>query len=200
LIDEVLERRRRLRWRILAQYVMYELVRNARMIWAGVLDVAGLLPTHASQGDALDVGVRLVKDTPELTAALRAIVDSDRRARVHAEIAFLAEHSDDVLARWASVMLSADVYARVIDRHVELAGQIAWIAGLLDKTHPPSDTRRQARARSNPAVQIVPEFSADWFADRIVTIAQLAQELDRYTLDLALQIVPVNWWEARLGT
>ena len=45
VINEVLERRRRQRWSILAQYVMFELVRNARMIWLGVLEVAGLLPT-----------------------------------------------------------------------------------------------------------------------------------------------------------
>jgi hypothetical protein len=32
VINEVLERRRRQRWSILAQYVMFELVRNARMI------------------------------------------------------------------------------------------------------------------------------------------------------------------------
>src|ERR1700730_1578913 len=43
VINEVLERRRRRRWSILAQYVMFELVRNARMIWCGVLDLAGLL-------------------------------------------------------------------------------------------------------------------------------------------------------------
>src|ERR1700730_12354153 len=42
VINEVLERRRRQRWSVLAQYVMFEFVRNARMIWSGVLEVAGL--------------------------------------------------------------------------------------------------------------------------------------------------------------
>ena len=36
VINEVLERSRRRRWSTLAQYVMFELVRNARMIWLGV--------------------------------------------------------------------------------------------------------------------------------------------------------------------
>src|ERR1700761_869165 len=44
VVNEVLERRRRRRWSVLAQYVMLELVRNARMIWRGVLEVTGLLP------------------------------------------------------------------------------------------------------------------------------------------------------------
>jgi hypothetical protein len=32
-----------------------------------------------------------------------------------------------------------------------------------------------------------------------VAISQLAEELDRQTLELALRIVPVQWWAARLG-
>jgi hypothetical protein len=33
-----------------------------------------------------------------------------------------------------------------------------------------------------------------------VVITQLAEELDHGTLELALRVVPVQWWEARLGT
>jgi hypothetical protein len=201
VVNEVLERRKRQRWSILAQYVMFELVRNARMIWSGVLDVVGLLPTLPNQEDALDAGALAVRDTPRLTAAILAVIDDDdRRARMHTEIAFLTEHADEVLGRWATVMLNADVYAEIIDRHVELAGDIAWIGGLLDNSHPPDDPRRRRRARSTPAVQIQPASSSEWFADRIVVITQLAEALDRGTLELALRIVPVQWWEARLGT
>jgi hypothetical protein len=81
-----------------------------------------------------------------------------------------------------------------------LVGDVAWIAGLLDTFHPPNDLRRQQRARSSPAVQIEGQVGGDWLADRIVVIAQLAEALDRGTLELALRIVPVQWWEARLGT
>jgi len=100
VINAVLERRRRQRWSVLAQFVMFELVRNARMIWSGILDVAGLLPTHANQRDALDICARVVRDTPAWTSALRAIIDDDdRRVRMHIEIAFLAEHADEVVGR-----------------------------------------------------------------------------------------------------
>jgi hypothetical protein len=119
---------------------------------------------------------------------------------LQSEIAFLAEHADEVVGRWASVRLGATVYAEVIDRHVELAGDIAWIGGMLDSVYPPSDTRRQRRARSSPAVQIEPGLGSEWLASRLVVITQLAEELDRGTLDLALRIVPVEWWEARFGT
>jgi hypothetical protein len=77
---------------------MFELVRNARMIWIGILDLAGLLPTDADQQRSLELGAQIVQDTPRLTAAVRKVVDDDdTRGRLHTEVAFLAEHSDEVL-------------------------------------------------------------------------------------------------------
>jgi hypothetical protein len=77
---------------------------------------------------------------------------------------------------------------------------VAWIAGVFDATYPPGDRRRRTRARNSPAVEIESELSSEWLADRIVVITQLAEELDRTTLELALRLVPVEWWEERLGT
>jgi hypothetical protein len=201
IINEVLERRRRQRWSVLAQYVMFELIRNARMIWTGVLDLAGLLPTSANQQQALEAGAQIVQDTARLTAGVRKIVeDDDLRGRLHTEIASFAEQADEVLGRWAAVMLNAEIYAEIIDRHVELTGDLAWIGAILDSRYPPEDVRRQKRARSNAAVQIEAGRSSDWLADRIVVITQLAENLDRGTVQVALRLVPVQWWEARLGT
>lgn len=201
VVNEVLEHKSRQRWSILAQYVMIELVRNARMIWTGILEVASLLPAEPRQQTWLAAGIGTVRDTERLTASLRAIAgDAKGRTSLHDEVAFLAGHADDVLGQWAAVMLNADMYAEVIDRHVELAGDVTWVAGLLDSTHPPADRRRQQRARSNPALQIEGEPDGEWLADRMVVIAQLAERLDRETLELALRIVPVDWWWERLGT
>jgi hypothetical protein len=201
VVNELLERRQRQRWSILAQYVMFELIRNARMIWLSVLEMTDLHSTTANHQESIDAGAEIVRDSPRLTAALRALVDDGpSRARLHAEIALLTEHSDEVLGRWAAVMLNAEVYAEILDRHVELAGDLAWIASLLDSSNPPDDVRRQRRARSSPAIQIQGELSGAWLTDRLVVITQLAEALDRGTLELALRIVPVQWWEARLGT
>lgn len=200
IINEVLERRRRQRWSVLAQYVMFELVRNARMIWTGVLDLVGLLPTDTNQR-LVELGAQIVRDTPRLTAAVRKVVDDDElRGRLHTEIAVFAENSDEVLGRWAAVMLNTPFLAEVVDRHVELAGDVAWIGGILDAGYPPDDARRRRRARSSPAVQIEADLGGEWLADRIVVITQLAESLDRGTIELALRIVPVQWWETRLGT
>ena len=180
---------------------MFELVRNARMIWSGVLDLAGLTVVDGRHRESVEESRRAARDTSRLTEAVRAIVDDESRyASLRSEIAFFAESSDQVLSRWASIMLTSDVYAGVIDRHVELGGDVAWIAGLFDASYPPADASRRKRARSSPAVEIESELSGEWLADRIVVISQLAEELDRTTLELALRIVPVQWWEERLGT
>ena len=202
VINEMLERRRRRRWSILAQYVMFELVRNARMIWSGVLELAGLLSSERQPARVRRRGP--TSCTGHLSPHERRFVTSSttRTAMrsLRSEVAFLAEHAEEVLGRWAAVMLGSEVYAEIIDRHVELGGDVAWITGLFDAAYPPSDPRRQKRARSSPAVEIESELGGEWLADRIVVITQLAEELDRSTLELALRIVPVQWWEERLGT
>jgi hypothetical protein len=200
VINEVLDRRRRERWSILAQFVMLELVRNARLIWTGVLTQVGLLGTGAARPESVEANRQFVRDAPPLAAAIReAIADDVRRRGLHDEIALLADHTDEVLGRWAAVMLSTDVYAEVIDRHVELASDINWLLSLLDNSDPPDDRRRQRRANSSPAVQLEGQIAGEELVNRIVVITQLAEALDRATLDLALRIVPVEWWEGRLG-
>jgi hypothetical protein len=200
VINVLVESRRRERWSVLAQFVMLELVRNARLIWTGVLTQVALAASDAAGPDSVDLNRRVVRDTPQLTAGIRdAIADDERRPRLHDKIALLAAHTEEMLGRWAAVMLNADVYAEVMDRHVELASDISWLLSLLDSAEPPDDYRRQRRATTSPAVQIERQIAGDELADRIVVITQLAEQLDRTTLDLALRIVPVEWWEARLG-
>ncbi len=203
VVNEALEIRRRRRWRVLAQYVMLELVRDARMVWTAVVELAGLIPAEASPPAAIDAAARVVRDTPHLTKAVYGLlVDADRRRVMQDLVARVVVHNDEVLGRWAAVMLNADAYAEVVDRHVELASSLAWLGSLLHQSSGPSDGEqlRWRKARSNPAVQITGDMDDERLAQRIVAITQLAEQLDRGTLDLAVKTVPVAWWEARLGT
>jgi hypothetical protein len=202
VLNEALEIRGRRRWRVVAQYVMLELVRDARMVWTAVVDLAGLMPADASELAPIEAAARVVRDTPRMTKAVHGLLaDADRRRVLRDNVARLVVHNDEVLGRWAAVMLNADAYAEVVDRHVELAGSLAWLGSLLDQSQPgDGDELRWHRARSNAAVQIAGDMDDDGLAQRLVAITQLAERLDRGTLDLALKIVPVAWWEARLGT
>lgn len=201
LVNEAVERRQRRRWSVLAQYVMLQLVRDARGTWTGLLELAGLMPPGNLSAEAVDAGAQIVRDTERLTAAARKVVsEPDLRTRLHQSVALIVRHNDEVLGRWAGVMLNADIYAELIDRHVELAGDLAWLGSLLDILDPSGDVHRQTLSRSHPAAQIEGPLDDDQLAERLVAITQLAEELDRGTLELALRLVPVEWWAARLGT
>ena len=202
VVNEALEVRGRRRWSVLAQYVMLELIRDARMVWTGMVDLAGLMPADANPAAAIDAAALVVRDTPRLTKAAHGLLaDTDRRRVLRDHVARLVVHNDEVLGRWAAVMLNANAYAEVVDRHVELAESLAWLGSLLDQSEPgDGDELRWHRARSNPAVQITGDMDDDRLAQRLVAITQLAEQLDRGTLELAVKIVPVAWWEARLGT
>jgi hypothetical protein len=202
VINEALELRQRRRWTVLAQYVMLKLARNARVIWTGVTELAGLMPSGATTTAALEAGARLVRDTPGLTAAVQELVaDPNRRRQLQEGIGRFMTASDELLGRWAAVMLSADAYAEIIDRHVELALDVAWLDSLLDSSDPAPSTEPGRRdGRSKRVVPIEDEVEDEDMVNRVVAIAQFAENLDQLTLKIAVHIVPVQWWNERLGT
>ena len=207
LVNEAVERRSRQRWSVLAQYVMLQFVRDARLVWTGVAELAGLMPSepYATEGDVLaaatsiDAGSSAVRDTERLTAGLGELVGRpEDRKRLHDKVTIFVEQNDVVLGRWAAVMLNADMYAEVIDRHVELAGDLAWLSSLLG-FELTEDEVRTGEGRSHPAALIEGPLDDDQLVQRLAAITQLAEQLDRETLDLALRIVPVAWWREQLG-
>lgn len=200
VLNEAVERRRRRRWSVLAQYVMLELVRNARMIWTAVLELSGLVPSDLTPGELAGTGGAIVRDRSQMVPALTAVVgDPVRRQVLHDGIAHFVARCDEVLGRWAAVMLNADIYAEIVDRHVELASELTWLGSLLDSAAPPEDPKRHRRARASPAVQMEGVVDGDVLVERVVVITQLAEQLDRGTLAVAMRIVPVDWWQARMG-
>jgi hypothetical protein len=206
LVNEALERRSRQRWSVLAQYVMLQLVRDARLVWTGVAELARLMPAdpYATEADvrtattSIDAGSRAVRDTERLTAALRELLaHADKRKLLHDNVTTFVEDNDAVLGRWAAVMLNADVYAEVIDRHVELAGDLAWLSSLLG-FELSQDDRRTRKAQSHPAALIEGPLEDEQLLRRLAAITQLAEQLDRRTLAVALRIVPIQWWRQQL--
>jgi hypothetical protein len=201
VINEILERRERRRWSVLAQYVLMELVRTARLTWTTLMELLGLMFAGDESEAALSAGAEALRDTPRLVGAMcELLADPQRRQRLHGAIERLMSRSDEVLGRWAPVMLNSAPYAEIIDRHVELYSRVAWVGSLLDHFEPADDDPRRRRlSRSSPAVQLQGEFDDRWLGDSLVAIAQLAERLDRGSLELALHIVPLEWWATRAG-
>src|SRR5690242_21625462 len=63
VLNEVLERRQRERWSVLAQYALFDLIRTARLVWSGLLELAGLVPEGQLDNRALAAGSAAVLDT-----------------------------------------------------------------------------------------------------------------------------------------
>src|SRR6187431_3833981 len=68
VLNEVLERRQRERWSVLAQYALFDLIRTARLVWTGLLELAGLVPDGEFEDAGLAAGSEAVLDTPRLGA------------------------------------------------------------------------------------------------------------------------------------
>jgi hypothetical protein len=200
LLNEVLERRQRERWSVLAQYALFEFVRMARLVWSGLLELAGLVPDGDLGEEALAAGSEALRDTPRLAAAMdEMLASADRREQLHRLIAGLLDHSQEVLGRWADVMVNSGMYAEIVDRHVELYSRLYWWGSVLDESEPLEEHLSRPRlSRVSPATQAVGPVEDEWLRDNLVAIAQLAESLDRGSFELALQIVPLDWWATRL--
>jgi hypothetical protein len=201
VLDEVLERRQRQRWSVLAQYALFDLVRSARLVWSGLLELAGLVPDGELDDRVLAAGSEAVRDTPRLTAAMdEMLASADRREQLHRLIVGLLGHGQEVLGRWADVMVNSGTYAEIVDRHVELYSRLYWWGSVLDESDPLQEHLSRPRlSRVSPATQAtIGPIEDEWLRDNLVAIAQLAESLDRGSFDLAMRIVPLNWWAAQL--
>jgi len=200
VLNELVERRARRRWSVLAQYVLLDLVRTARVTWAALLELAVDETDAPGDVDRLARGRALVGDVEALRESItQLLAEPRRRGILQRAIATAATHSDEVLGRWAGVMLSATAYTEVIDRHVELYSRVAWVDGLLGYHEPlDDDPRRRWLSAASPAVEVQQTFDDEVLCSMVVSIIVLAESLDRTTLTLAMRLVPLDWWTMRM--
>jgi hypothetical protein len=200
VLNEVLERRQRERWSVLAQCALLDFVRAARLVWTGLLELTGLAPDGELGDEALSAGSEAVRDTPRLAAAMdEMLASADRREQLHRLIARLLGNGQEVLGRWAGVMVNSGTYAEIIDRHVELYSRLYWWGSVLDESEPLEEHLSRPRlSRVSPATQASGPVEDEWLRDNLVAIAQLAESLDRGSFELAMRIVPLDWWTAQL--
>jgi hypothetical protein len=200
VLNEVLARRQRERWSVLAQYALFDFIRTARLVWTGLLELAGLVPDGELGDGALVAGSEAVHDTPRLTRAMDEMLASDDlREQLHRLIARLLDHGQEVLGRWADVMVNSGAYAEIIDRHVELYSRLYWWGSVLDESEPLEEHLSRPRlSRVSPATQASGPVEDEWLRDNLVAIAQLAEALDQGSFELAMRIVPLDWWATQL--
>jgi hypothetical protein len=200
VLNEVLERRQRERWSVLAQYALFEFVRTARLVWSGLLELAGFAPDGELGDEALGAGSEAVQDTGRLAAAIdEMLASAESREQLHGLIAGLLGHGDELLGRWAGVMVSSGTYAEIVDRHVELYSRLYWWGSVLDESEPLEEHHNRPKlSRVSPATQTYGSVDDAWLRENLVAIAQLAESLDRSSFQVAFRIVSRDWWRTQL--
>lgn len=200
VINEVLARRDRRRWSLLAQSVLFALVQSARLTWTALVEVLGLTEVRSGAIESLLEGAEVALDRQRVSAATRELLsDPERRQVLQRTVERLSEHASEVIANWATVMVGAAPYARVLDRHVELQGRLEWLSSVLAHNEPSPD--RGARSRRMTMASIATEqadrLDDDWVHDMVVSITILATRLDYDSRELAFSLVPADWWQER---
>jgi hypothetical protein len=201
VINEFVERRDRRRWNLLAQSVLLALTQSARATWTGLVEVLRLGEVHSGAVQHLLEGASVARDSERVSQAIRELLaDEERRSVLQRVTVTLADHTSQVIARWASVMVNASPYATVLDRHVELAARLEWLSSVLTHKEPPEgqSRREQALLRSSVATEHADEWGSDeWLHDQLLAVINLATELDYRSRELAYEIVPLSWWAER---
>jgi hypothetical protein len=201
VIDQVVDRRNRRRWDLLAQSVLFALIQSARATWTGMLEVLELADVHSGSVESLLEAREIALDASRVSRATDQLLgDEQRRARLQAVSSALSNHASEVIAKWAPIMVNAKPYAAALDRHVELAARLVWLSDVLAYNEPPEgqSPRERTLTRSSVASEHAERLGSDeWLHDQILAVITLATALDYEAREDAYTIVPLGWWAQR---
>ena len=201
VLNEVLERRDRRRWNLLAQNALFVLTQSARATWTAMIELLGITEVQGGDVDLLRADALLASDTARVSVATQELLGGeDGRERLQRVGKALSGHYAEVIASWAPVLVGARPYAEILDRHVELAGRLEWLSSVLSQNDPIADQSRgeRALARSSIAAEHATALGSDeWLHDMVVSLVALATHLDEQSRELAFSIVSGEWWAER---
>lgn len=201
VVNEVLDRRDRRRWSLLAQSALFALVQGARLTWMGLVEVLELTEIQTGSAESLARAAAVAADRARVSAAAdELLANPQRRSQLQTVVERLSEHVSGVIATWASLMVGAAPYVNLLDRHVELQGRLEWLSSVLNHREPPPDQggRRRHLTRASVAGEYADSLGDDFIRDTVVSITVLAAGLDRESFDLAFSLVSTDWWQQRM--
>jgi hypothetical protein len=201
VVNDVLERRSRQRWSLVAQSALFALNQEARATWMTLLDALGLEGPEARTWEALTRGVQTALDRRRVSeAASMVLADVRRRRGLQPVLAHLEERYAKVIATWAGVMIAAAPYANQLDHHAELQGRLEWLSSVMADREPVPNRRKRRTAISEPisvASERAGELDETWIHDMLVSITVLAAQLDVESQGQAYALASAEWWVER---
>jgi hypothetical protein len=200
VINEAIERRDRRRWSLLAQSVLFALVQSARLTWTSLVEVLRLTEVHSGNVESLLDAAQVALDTQRVSEATRKLLaDGERRRLLQRMVERLGGHASEVIANWATVLVGAAPYAKLLDRHVELQGRLEWLSSVLAHHEPAPDQAPRSRRMTlaSVATEQADRFDDQWIHDMVVSITALAARLDYDSREMAFSLVSADWWVER---
>jgi hypothetical protein len=188
VVQVILEERSEQRWRLLAQYGLFELADNANVTWLTLLkklNVAGAADFEAEQ-------VHAVLDSPDAVQGIRTFLagsldDPARRVAMLKVVDELVIRNQALITRWNVVMTDSRTYVGLFDRHVELFTRVNFLQYYLRRGTPIG-----LKYWSTPTTD--PETM---FLDTVISVLHVAVELEVETWTRALNIATSAWWFQR---
>lgn len=188
VVQVVLEERSEQRWRLLAQYGLFELADNANVTWLILLkklNVPGAAEFQAEQVHAL-------LDSPDDVERIRgsladSLADATRRDLMLKVVDELMLRNQTLITRWNVVMTGSRSYVGLFDRHVELFTRVNFLQYYLRRGSPiglkywTTDT-------------VDPEAM---FLHTVISVLHVAVDLEVETWTRALSIASSEWWFQR---
>jgi hypothetical protein len=188
VVEVILEERSERRWRLLAQYALFELADNANVTWLTLLkklDVKGAANFEADQ-------VHEVLDSPEAVAGIRAVLteslaDSQRRTIMLHVVDELMIRNQALITRWNVVMTGSRTYVELFDRHVELFTRVNFLQYYLRRGSP-IGLKYWTEPAADPEVM---------FLNTVIAVLHIAVDLEVETWTRALKVASTAWWFQR---
>ncbi len=188
VVEVVLEERSERRWRLLAQFALFELADNANVTWLILLkklNVAGAAGFEAEQ-------VHAVLDSSEAVAGIRAflaalLADPERRRAMLGVVDELMNRNQALINRWNVVMTGSRTYVELFDRHVELFTRVNFLQYYL-RRGTPIGLKYWSTPTSDPEAM---------FLDTVFSVLHVAVDLEVETWTRALTVANTAWWFQR---
>jgi hypothetical protein len=186
VVQVVLEEQSEQRWRLLAQYGLFELADNANVTWLMLLkklNVEGAADFQAEQ-------VHAFLDSSDDVEAIRTFLagslgNPNRRETMLQVVDDLMTRNQTLITRWNVVMTGSRTYVGLFDRHVELFTRVNFLQYYL---------RRGTPIGLKYWTSTDPETM---FLDTVIAVLHLAVELEVETWTRALNVATSDWWFQR---
>jgi hypothetical protein len=198
VIEVVLSRRSERRWRVLAQSALMELAEAANSTWSALAEALGLEGTSDMAPDMVQAALASEATGPTVRRDVEAaLLSAELREKLAGRLAERFVDGHQILGRWAVALTASQTYAEIFDQHVELYGRVGGLLQFLREGHKQVDPRgfrgRAGRQYASPGG----EEEDEWFVDNLIGTINIGAGLEDATWDLALRILPQEWWDRR---